>query len=72
LKALSPWRPLCGALIVAAVCGGSAVTAAESDPRYAAYLSLSFGPSELPRQFHYGLRLDQDAWQASYGSPLLP
>jgi hypothetical protein len=72
LKPFVSWRPLCGAFVVAAVCGGSVVTAAENDPRYAAYLSLSFGQSELPRQFHYGLRLDQDAWQATYGDSLLP
>lgn len=72
MKPLMPWRPLCGALVVAAVCGGTVVTAAENDPRYAAYWSLSFGQSELPRQFHYGLRLDQDAWQATYGASVLP
>lgn len=71
---LTSWRPWIGAAVASALCTGTAVTAADSvnDPRYAAYLSLSFGQSELPRQFHYGLRLDQDAWQATYGQSVLP
>lgn len=72
MKAFSSWRPWCGAAVAAVICTGTAVIAAEKDPRYAAYLSLSFGQSELPRQFHYGLRLDHDAWQATYGQSVLP
>lgn len=59
-------------LATAVMASGTGVIAADNDPRYAAYLSMSFGQSQLPKQFHYGLRLDQDAWQATYGASVLP
>lgn len=50
-----------------------AVVASEREPQVAAYLTLDFGKRESLNNFHYGLRIDQDSYNARWGlaPPLL-
>ncbi|HVT34389.1 MAG TPA: hypothetical protein VHE37_02310 [Nevskiaceae bacterium] len=53
-----------GAAMLAAAAGP-----ADSRPETRAYFSYGFGAHQLPSNFHYGLRLDQDSRYAAPGTP---